>query len=58
MNMEVQILINGLENDGSEVSENITDIEEAIEYLQQLLDRNPAWKNILKIIADLFGGTK
>jgi len=41
MNMELQILINGIENDGSEVSENITDIEEAIEYLQQLLDRNP-----------------
>ena len=40
--MEVQILINGVENDGSEVSENITDIEEAIEYLQQLLDRNPS----------------
>lgn len=39
--MELQILINGIENDGSEVCENITDIEEAIEYLQQLLDRNP-----------------
>ena len=38
--MDVQILINEIENDGSEVSENITDIEEAIEYLTQLLERN------------------
>jgi hypothetical protein len=36
--MDIQILINGIDDKGKEICQNITDIEEAIEFLSNLLN--------------------
>lgn len=35
----VQILVNGIEHDGTEINQNFSDVDEAVEWLQQLQER-------------------